>query len=511
DVASIVTGKPIFSIDFTVSGMLFAVFEKCPVFGGKAKSANLDAIKAMPGVRHAFLVEGGAQLTGLLSGVAIVADTWWQAQAARRALKVEWDVAAGSPSAATQSSQAFAEKAQQLLKEPPGHTLRTYGDVDGGFKSASKVVEAVYAYPFLSHGAMEPQNTTAHFNSGKVEIWTTSQAPGGGRRMVAKELGIAESDVTIHLTRTGGGFGRRLMNDYMVEAAWISRTVKAPVKLVWSREDDFAHDAYRPAGWHGMKAALDAQGKVTAWRQHLVTFGDGAHAAPSAGIGAEEFPSGRVPNYFIGHTAMPLWLRTGPMRAPGANAIAFVGQSFLDEVALAAGRDPLDLQLEILAATPVPMPAGEENPQRGPEEYRFHPERLAGVLQQVAEVTVDANNRVRVNKVWVVTDVGRQIINPSGARAQVEGSIIEGMSHTMLEVTLTGGRVDQSNFGQYPLTRMRQIPEMHISWRMTPNSPTGLGEPALPPAIPAICNAIYAATGKRVRTLPLTRSGFSLA
>ncbi len=550
DNPALLTGKPLFGIDVKVPGMLLAVYQKCPVFAGKVKSANLDQIKRMSGVRDAFIVEGSVRSSavvesdpGLEPGIAIVADTWWQAQAARRALKVEWDTAAGSTMATAQSSPAFAEKAEQLLKEPPGHTLRSYGDVDGAFKSASKVVEAVYAYPFLSHGALEPQNTTAQVSNGKVEIWTTSQAPGGGRRLVAKELGIAESDITIHLTRTGGGFGRRLMNDYMVEAAWIARAVKAPVKLIWSREDDFAHDAYRPAGWHGMKAALDAQGKVTAWRQHLVTFGDGAHAAPSAGIGAEEFPSGRVPNYLIGHTAMPLWLRTGPMRAPGANAIAFVGQSFLDEVALAGGRDPLDLQLEILAATPVPMPAGEENSRRGPEEYRFHPERLAGVLRQVAEesgwrsrkqapgtgmgiaayschlgysaqvaeVTVDASNRVRVKKVWVATDVGHQIINPSGARAQVEGAIIEAMSHTMLEVTLDEGRVEQSNFGQYPLVRMRQIPEIHVSWRITPNSPTGLGEPALPPAIPAICNAIYAATGKRVRTLPLARSGFSLA
>jgi isoquinoline 1-oxidoreductase beta subunit len=502
----------------------------------------------MPGVRHAFIVEGSVRGgpvlesdPGLEPGVAIVADTWWQAQAARKALKVEWDTAAGSPTAAAQSSQGFAEKAAQLLQQPPGHTLRAYGDVDAAFQSAAKVVEAVYAYPFLVHAALEPQNTTARFQDGKLELWTTSQAPAGGRRLVARELGIAESDITVHMTRTGGGFGRRLMNDYMVEAAWIARAAQAPVQLLWSREDDFAHDAYRPAGWHGLKAGLDAQGHIVAWRQHQVTFGEGDHTAPSAGVGPEEFPSGRVPNYFIGHSTMPLWLRTGPMRAPGANAYAFVGQSFLDEVALVAGRDPLDLQLELLAAKAVPMPSNAANPRRGPIEYTFHPERLAGVLEQVAEesgwrkrkrapgtgmgiaayachlgycaevveVTVDSGNRVRVNKVWAVTDVGSQIINPSGAKAQVEGAIIEGIGHTLLEVTLAGGRMEQSNFPQYPLPRMRQTPEMHISWRITANSPTGLGEPALPPVIPAICNAICAATGKRVRTLPLARSGFS--
>jgi len=550
DNPALLTGKPLFGIDVKVPGMLHAVYQKCPVLGGKVKKANTDAIQKLSGVKHVLVVEGtfrgGAVIDsdpGLEPGIAIVAETWWQAQAARRALKVEWDTTAGSPTADKQSSQGLDEKAAQLLKEPVGHTLRSYGDPDGALKSASKVVEAVYAYPFLTHAPMEAQNTTASVSGGKVEIWTTSQTPGGGRRMVAKELGIPESAITIHLTRTGGGFGRRLMNDYMVEAAWISRAVQAPVKLLWSREDDFAHDAYRPAGWHGFKAGLDAQGKVVAWRQHMITFGEGARAASSAGVSAEEFPSGRVSNYFIGHTAMSLCLRTGPMRAPGANALAFVGQSFLDEVAAAAGRDPLDVQLELLEATPVPLPESEQQAQRGPEEYRFHAERLAGVLRQVAEesgwrkrksgsgtgmgiaayschlgysaqvaeVTVDADSLVRVNRVWAVTDVGHQIINPSGARAQMEGAIVEGMSHTMLEVTLADGHIVQSNFPQYPLTRIRQVPEIHVSWRITPNSPTGLGEPALPPAIPAICNAIFAATGKRVRTLPLPRSGFRLA
>lgn len=282
-----------------------------------------------------------------------------------------------------------------------------------------------------------------------------------------------------------------------------------------------------------MKAAIDAEGHVTGWRQHLVTFGADGHTAPSAGIGAEEFPSGRVPNYLIGHSTMPLWLRTGPMRAPGANAYAFVGQSFLDEVAEAAHRDPLDLQLELLAAK-----------HEGPgSDSGFRPERLAGVLQQVAdesgwrnrkrghgrgmgiagyfchlgycaevaEVTVDSSSRVRIEQVWAVADVGRQIVNPSGARAQAEGAIIEGIGHTMLEVTLSAGAIEQSNFPQYPLPRIRQTPRMSISWRLTDNPPTGLGEPTLPAVIPAVCNAVFAATGRRIRTLPLQRSGFSLA
>jgi isoquinoline 1-oxidoreductase beta subunit len=538
----ILTGKPIFGIDVKLPGMLHAVYQKCPVFAGKVKTADLDAILKMAGVRHAFVVDGTVKPTAVVSsdpglepGIAIVADTWWQANQARKALKVEWDFAAGSAAAPTQSSEVFTQKAMQLAKQPPAHLMRAYGNSDAAFQSAAKTVEAVYSYPFLTHATLEPQNTTASFTNGKMEIWTTSQTPGEGRRYVSHQLGIPESDITVHMVRTGGGFGRRLMNDYMLEAAWIARQVKVPVQLLWSREDDFAHDAYRPGGWHGMKAAIDAQGKITAWTQHLVTYGEGKEAADGADIDASEFPSGRIPNFSLGHTAMPLWLRTGPMRAPGANAYAFIGQSFLDEIAAAAGRDPLDLQLEILAATPIPASSGRPS--------GFKAERLAGVLQQVAEesnwrsrpknqgtgmgiaayschlgyaaevaeVTVDASNRVRVNRVWAVADVGSQIINPSGARAQAEGAIVEGIGHVNLEVTLDGGRIAQTNFPSYPLPRMRQIPQMHISFRITDNPPTGLGEPLLPPVIPAIANAIFAATGKRVRTLPLARSGFSLA
>ncbi|UWZ84497.1 xanthine dehydrogenase family protein molybdopterin-binding subunit [Occallatibacter riparius] len=536
---AIFTGKPIFGIDVKLPGMLYAVYQKCPVFAGKVKSANLDQIRSMPGVHHAFVVEGKVKPVavvesdpGLEPGIAIVADTWWQAHTARKALKVDWDFAAGSDSAPSMSSKAFADQAEKLLTAAPDHTIRTYGDPAAALKSAAKTIEATYSYPFLNHATLEPQNTTAKFENGKLEIWTTSQTPSGGRQLVAHQLGIPETDITIHLVRAGGGFGRRLMNDYMTEAAWISREVKAPVQVLWSREDDFTHDAYRPGGWHGLKAGLDAQGKIVAWQQHLVTYGQGKQTCPSGDIGGDEFPSGRVPNYLIGHSAMPLWLRTGAMRAPGANAYAFVGQSFLDEVALAAGRDPLDLQLELLAAKPQ---SGGNN--------GFKPERLAAVLKQVAkesnwsnrrrekgtgmgiaayschlgycaevaEVTVDSANRVRVNQVWAVCDVGRQIINPSGARAQVEGAIMEGIGHMNVEVTLAAGRVEQTNFTQYHWPRMRQAPRMHISWRITDNSPTGLGEPAMPPVIPAVCNAIFAATGKRIRNLPITRSGFSFA
>ena len=538
---SIVTGKPIFGIDVEVPGMLHAVIQKCPVYGGKVKSANVDVIRKMPGVRSVLVIEGTLSTAaivpnepGMEPGIAVVADSWWQAQQARKALKVDWDFGNGN----AQSSDGFAKKAAELLKAEPENTMRSYGEVDQALKGAAKVVEAVYSYPFIAHGTLEPMGTTASFKDGKVEMWTTSQTPGEGRGLVAKALGIPADAVTVHMIRAGGGFGRRLMNDYMVEAAWLSKQVGAPVKLLWSREDDFTHDAYRAAGVHGLKAGLDANGKVVAWRQHLVTFGEGDDYPAGAEIDKTEFPSGRVPNYALYTSQMPLLLRTGWLRAPGANAICFVGQSFIDELAVAANRDPLDLQLELLSATLVPL----DKKERGGDPP-LDAERLKGVLQlvaeksgwkdrkkmpgrgmgiacyychlgyfaEVAEVSVDKQNRVTVHHIWAAGDVGSHIINPRAAENICYGGIIEGLSHLGQEITLVNGQVQQTNYHQHPMMRMRQIPKIEIFWRITDHSPTGLGEPTLPPVLPAVTNAIFAATGKRARTLPLQRSGFSWA
>jgi isoquinoline 1-oxidoreductase beta subunit len=543
DTRAIVTGKPIFGIDVSVPGMLHAVIEKCPVFGGKVKTANTDEVCKLPGVRKALIIPGTLASSpvlpweaGMEPGVAVLADTWWQAQSARKSLKVEWDYGTG----ANQSTDEFAKRAAEFLKSPPANTVRNYGDVDAAFKSAAKVLEATYAYPFLAHGTLEPQTTTASFSDGKLELWTTSQTPGEGRALAAQAVGIDPGAVTVHLIRTGGGFGRKLMNDYVVEAAWLAKEAGKPVKLLWSREDDIAHDAYRPGGTIGLKAGLDAQGKVVAWSQHLITYGEGKNTAQCGDIGAEEFPSGYIPNYSVGFTAMPLWLRTGALRAPGVNAYAFVTQSFLDELAAAAGRDPLELQLELLSAAPVPM-AGKDPKKFDPDT--LVPERVKGVLQlvadksgwanrkktpgrgmgiaayfchlgyfaEVADVSVDSSNRITVNHVWAAGDIGSQIINPGAAENMGYGGVIEGLSHMQQEITLTNGRVEQTNYHHHPMLRMRQTPSIDIFWRKTDYPPTGLGEPTLPPILPAVANAVFAATGKRIRTLPLKRSGFSWA
>src|SRR5215469_5201198 len=541
DNRAIVTGKPLFGIDVSVPGMLHAVIQKCPVFGGKVKTANTDEVSKLPGVRKTIVIEGTLSSDpvagwepGVEPGVAILADTWWQAQNARKSLKVEWDYGRG----ATQNSDEYAKRAVGLLKSAPANSVRKNGDADGALKSAAKVVEAAYAYPFLAHGTLEPQDTTASFSDGKMEIWTTSQTPAEGAGMVAKALGIDPANIKVHMTRVGGGFGRKLMNDYMVEAAWLSKQAGKPVKLVWSREDDISHDAYRPGGFMGLKAGLDAQGKVVAWSQHLVTYGEGKTIVQCGDIEGDEFPAGRVPNFSLGFSAMPLWLRCGAMRAPGVNAYAFVHQSFLDELAAAAGRDLLDLQLEILSNTPQP---GTKLDFSNPEV--LNPERMKGVLQlvaeksgwrnrkksagrgmglaayfchlgyfaEVADVSVDSQNRITVNHVWAAGDVGSQIINPGAAENICYGGIVEGLSQMQQEITLTNGRVDQTNYHQHPILRMRQTPVIEIFWSKSNFPPTGLGEPTLPPILPAVTNAVFAATGKRIRVLPLKRSGFSFA
>jgi isoquinoline 1-oxidoreductase beta subunit len=566
----IVTGQPLFGSDIKLPGMLYAVYERSPVIGGKAVSANLDAVKALPGVRHAFIVPEGIG-GGSMSGVAIVADSWWYADSARKKLEVTWD----DGITASDSSTGFAKRAEELSKEAPQSTARKDGDPDAALAAAAKTVEAAYAYPFLAHAPMEPPNATALFKDGKLELWAGTQQPGGVLNpAIAKGLGITPADITVHLPRMGGSFGRRLYNDYVVEAAIIAKTVGVPVQLRWSREDEMQHEVFRPAGFHFLKAGLDGSGSLVAWQNHFVSFhvaappaapggppapgaaptpvaqagtppqpgtapqggppprAQGPRAAASSTLSPAEFPARFVPNFATHLSMMPLGVTTGAHRAPGACAISFVMQSFLDELAHAAGKDPVQFRLDLLARTPIPMEgrgafdaarmtgvlklAAEKSgwgtrtlPKGTAMGVAFHFSHQ-GYFAEVAEVTVDASKRIRVNKVWVAGDIGRQIINPLNAESQVHSSVIDGMSQLMLEINVEGGKVTERTLGEYPVLRMRQAPPVIEAHFLTSdNNPTGLGEPALPPILPAITNALFAATGVRVRSLPLSKHGFS--
>ena len=543
DNALIATGQPLFGIDVTVPGMRYAVFERCPVFGGKPLNANLEDIKALPGIRAAFIVPGAnpnglpnGEEMGLQDGVAIVADTWWSANKALEKLEVKWD----EGSSTTESTEGFAKKAAELSHQPPAKILRRNGDVDTAMGSAAHVIEAHYSYPFLAHVPMEPMNATAHFKDGKVEIWAPTQYADRARDLVAKTLGLPQSDVTLHMTRCGGGFGRRLAADYVVEAAIISKISGEPVKLLWNRRQDIQHDFYRPAGYHFFKAGIDARGKLIAFRDHFVTFANGDQPSKDAELSALEFPAQFVPNLEFGVSTMQLSVPTGPLRGPVSNALAFAYQCFIDEVAHAAGQDPLQFRIDLLGeprllAAPEfahfepiipgfgPIPRFDTSRARGVLELvretsgwdrqRLPPGTGMGVafyyshfgyFAEVVQSTVARTGAVKVDKIWVAGDCGRQIINPAGAINQVQGAALDGIGQALGQaITIDRGRVKQSNFHDFKLLRMNQAPPVQVDFRRTDHPTTGLGEPAAPPAPPALCNSIFAATGKRVRHLPI--------
>jgi len=536
DSPRIVRGEPIFGVDTQLPGMVYAAFERSPVFGATLVSADLDAAKAQPGVKDAFVIEGWQGAEDLVPGVAVVADNWWLANKARSALNVQWD----NGEWASHSSAGYEAKARELMAAgAPEEVFAENGDIDAALASAAKVVEAEYSYPFLAHAAMEPMNCTALMHEdGRMEMWAPSQTPQGGQGAVAAYLGVGQDKVSVHITRMGGGFGRRLNNDYMVQVAAIAKQMPGtPVQLIWSREDDVRADYYRPAGWHKLRASLDENGRMTGLADHFITWNLGAGPFNPAAMAPDIFPAKYMDNLRYAQTKLTSAVPMGALRAPGSNGLAFATQGFLDEVAHEAGKDLPTLLLEIVeGAEAEPSTQSFVGLQAG-----FDPQRLRNVTRkvmemsgwgkavadghalgfgyywshqgffaEVVEVSLNARNQPVVHNVWVAGDVGSQIINPFGALNQVEGSIIDGLGQAIqLAVEIEGGAVKQSNFHNYPLPRMPMTPKIHVEWVLSDNSPTGLGEPALPPVIPALTNALFALTGKRVRDLPIDTSLFA--
>ena len=532
----IVQGKPIFGIDAMVPGMKYAVYERSPVHGGKLVKSDLDSIKKMSGVVQVFEVKAPDTLVapydgmamGIVDGIAIVADTWYQASKAAEALEAQWD--AGENTGV--NSADFQKQADEMSKKEPTKSVLKSGDVKAAFASATTVVEQNYSYPFLSHQPLEPMNCTANYKDGKVELWAPTQNPAAGVKLVSGIVGVPEDKVTVNVTRSGGGFGRRLASDFMAQAAIVSKMAGVPVKLLWTRAQDLQHDMYRPGGHHYFKAGLDKDGKIVAFTDHLVTFGRADKFTNSGTLGPSEFPAKFVDNLEFGMSAIPISVPTGPMRAPQSNAHAFVFQSFLDELAHATKKDPLEFQLALLGEDrEIKAPPGPFGMAAG-----FSTARMKGVLRlaaeksgwgkttlakrqgmgigcyyshlgyfaQVVKCTVDDEGGVKVDKVWVAGDVGSQIVNPSGGYNQVQGGSLDGISQALHSgIKIVNGRVAQTNFHDYPLLRMSEAPPIEVHFNITNNPPTGLGEPALPPVIPALTNAIFAATGVRIRHLPI--------
>ena len=527
DNEALVRGEPLFGIDQSVPDMKIAVYQKCPAIGGKATSANLDEIKAMPGVHDAFILDGNGNAMDLLPGVAIVADSTWAAIRAKRALTVDWD-----ETEASKDSWSDAVAQAGTLRSETGERVVDEGDVDAAFKAADKRASGYYTYHFVSHAQLEPQNCTASFADGEIEIWAPTQTPGSGIDAVARTLGIDKTKILLHQTRIGGGFGRRLYNDFMCEAAAISQRAGVPVKLQWTREDDMAYDLYRAGGFHQLEGSLDADGKVTGWRDHFITFANDGRPVSGGALRPGVFPSGLVDNVRFEQTALDWKNRCAAWRAPGANVFGFVVQSFLHELAATAGRDHLEVLLEVFGEPRWLVPNNPQtlNTERAANVVRLAAEKAGwgsdmpdgralglafyfshmGHIAEVADVSVSDDKKVKVHKVTVAADVG-PIVNLSGAENQMQGSVVDGLSTMMgLSVTFENGRVQQSNFDQYPLLRMAATPKVDVHFVDSDFSPTGLGEPALPPLAPAVCNAIYTVTGHRIRTLPISEEGYSV-
>src|SRR5688572_2477055 len=522
----VVTGAPLFGYDQMLPGMKLAVYERCPATGGKVKSANLDEVKRLPGVRDAFIVEGNGKTTEVMPGVAIVADTTWAAFEARKKLRVEWD----ESTASRDNWNELVKRAAELGKQPVGaQTLANTGTVDEALKGAAKTVAGFYTYPFVSHAPLEPQNCTAWAHDGIVEFWAPTQTADRALETVAGALGVPVAKIKINQTRVGGGFGRRRMNDYICEAGALAQRLAGRVKLVWTREQDMAQDFFRAGAFHSLTGGIVAQGKLIAWRNHFVNFThDGKVPSSGAHWSELDFPAQSLSNYQLSQTLLPLQTPTGQWRAPRSCAVAWVIQSFLHELSAAAGRDHREFLLEVMGEPRLLQ--GGLNTGRAADVIRLATEKAgwgrklpeghglglafhfshAGHFAEVAEVSVDRNRRIRLHRMVVAGDIG-PIVNMSGANNQCEGGVIDGFSTMMgLEITMANGRIEQSNFHQYPILRMASQPKVETYFIQSDNPPTGVGEPALPPVAPAICNAIYAAIGHRVRTLPLTKEGFSV-
>jgi isoquinoline 1-oxidoreductase beta subunit len=503
-------GKAVFGLDVQAPGMLVAVVARPPVFGGKVKSFKADKARAVPGVRHVIEIE---------RGVAVVADGFWPAKKGRQALEIVWD----EGPLATRHSRAQGEEYADLAKKP-GTTARKEGDVAAALAKAAKTFEAVYDLPYLAHATMEPMNCVADVRADSCEVWVGTQFQTGDHHAAAQEAGLKPAQVKLHTMLCGGGFGRRAVpdNHFVREAVQLSKVVKAPVKVIWTREDDMRGGYYRPRAYHSVRAGLDAGGAPVAWQQRIVSqsilAGTPFEAvAVKDGLdetsveGAKDIPY-QVPNILVDWQKAPggvpvLWLRS-----VGHTHTAFVVETFLDELAQAAGKDPFEFRRTLLANQPrhkrvlefVAEKAGwgKPLPEGRGRGIAVH-ESFGSYVAHVAEVSVTKEGQPRVHRVVCAIDCG-PVVNPDTVRAQLEGGVVFGLSAALYgEITFEKGRVKQRNFHDYPLLRMHEMPAVEAHVVPSTEKMGGVGEPGVPPVAPAVANALFAVTGKRVRRLPI--------
>jgi isoquinoline 1-oxidoreductase beta subunit len=530
DIPPKVDGTAIFGIDVRVPGMLYAVVVRCPTFGGKAAKFDAAKAKAIPGVRHVVEIEAVGPGAHTAGGIAVVADTTAIAIQGREALEIQWD---RGPNA-NESSDSLRQQFQSLV-EKPGKVIANAGDFDAVFAGSASKIDATYELPFLAHATMEPMNCTVDIRPDRAEVWAPTQGPDWIHDVVTQIAGVPPDKVVVHTILMGGAFGRRYQADYAVEAAQVSKAVGKPIQLVWTREDDMQHDFYRPATCQRVQAALDAQGRIAAWR-HLITstsiraFWDPPDRANPEGqeLGESAQLPYATPNFRLEYSPAASGVPRAWWRSVEDSMNGFVLESFVDELAVSAKVDPLTFRLSHMDpprrvadyhsphATPLdtqrlkavaqlaaeksgwgkPMPAGRG---RGIACYFSFDSYVA----EVAEVTVAKDGKLKVDRVVCAVDCGRAV-NPDGVAAQMEGAIVYALSAALMgEITIAGGAVKQGNWDDYPVLRMREMPIVEVHIVPSSEPPSGCGEPAVPPLAPAVANAIFAATGKRIRRLPI--------
>ena len=525
DNPDLLRGKSTYGIDVRVPGMLYGAVLRSPVFGGKVVSFDDTKAKAVPGVKAVVKIDShGAEAPW--AGVGVVAESTWAALKGREALDVKWD----DGDAKSETTAALMDQMRDLVTKE-GKRIRNDGDVDAAIATSAKKLDATYELPYLAHATMEPMNATASVTADGVEIWGPTQFPDWWGGAAAGAVGLKPEQAKVHVTLLGGGFGRRAFPDVVIEAAVLSKAVGKPVKVQWTREDDMQHDFYRPANVQRIVAALDDKGEVTAWHHRMAAASINSYLGNGEPHDSEMFDDEQlhltVPNVRTEFAAAKSFVPRGWWRSVESSSNAFVVQSFIDELAHLVGKDPIEFQLAL-------FPAGKKIERKGgAAPYPYEADRYRRVIElvrdksnwgkplpagrahgfaawhsfmtyvaEVAEVSIDKDGTPRVHRIVAAVDCGTPV-NPDGIAAQIEGAVVYGLSAALAgAITIKNGAVEQSNFHDYPLLSIDRMPVVEVHIIPSTALPTGTGEPGLPPTAPAVANAIFALTGKRVRKLP---------